>query len=62
MAEATDTFPRIHGDTLKQYVIDVFTSFGMRQWDAEISADILVESLPYPFSLLRAIIRVVQRS
>jgi LDH2 family malate/lactate/ureidoglycolate dehydrogenase len=44
MAEATDTFPRIHGDALKQCVIDIFTSFGMRQWDAEISADILVES------------------
>lgn len=44
MAEATDTFPRIHGDALKQYVIDVFTAFGMRRADAEISAEILVES------------------
>jgi LDH2 family malate/lactate/ureidoglycolate dehydrogenase len=46
MAEYDDIadFPRIHSDVLKRYVIDVLTSFGMRQWDAEISADILVES------------------
>jgi L-2-hydroxycarboxylate dehydrogenase (NAD+) len=44
MAEYDEDFPRIHGDHLKQYVIDVFTSFGMRHEDASISADILVES------------------
>ena len=44
MAEHDEDFPRIHSDHLKQYVIDVFTSFGMRQDDARISADILVES------------------
>ena len=44
MAEATGEFPRIHADALKQYVIDIFTSFGMRPWDATISAEILVES------------------
>lgn len=44
MAEHDEDFPRIHGDHLKQYVIDVFTSYGMRPDDARISADILVES------------------
>lgn len=44
MAEHDEDFPRIHGDNLKQYVIDVFTSYGMRPDDARISADILVES------------------
>lgn len=44
MAEHEEDFPRIHGDHLKQFVIDVFTSYGMRHEDASISADILVES------------------
>ena len=44
MAEHEEDFPRIHGDHLKQYVVDVFTSYGMREEDARISADILVES------------------
>ena len=44
MAEHEEDFPRIHGDHLKQFVIDVFMSYGMRAEDARISADILVES------------------
>lgn len=44
MAGYEDDFPRIHGDHLKQFVIDVFMSYGMREEDARISADILVES------------------
>ncbi|CAN5831540.1 Ldh family oxidoreductase [soil metagenome] len=44
MVEFDTDFPRITDEHLKQFVIDVFTSYGMRQWDAEISAEILVES------------------
>jgi LDH2 family malate/lactate/ureidoglycolate dehydrogenase len=44
MAELDDDFPRIPDEHLKQLVIDVFTTYGMRRWDAEISAEILVES------------------
>ena len=44
MVEFDTDFPRISDEHLKQFVIDVFTSYGMRQWDAEISAEILVES------------------
>ena len=44
MVEFDTDFPRISDEHLKTFVIDVFTSYGMRQWDAEISAEILVES------------------
>ncbi len=44
MVEFDTDFPRISDEHLKQFVIDVFTSYGMRDWDAEISAEILVES------------------
>ena len=44
MVEFDTDFPRITDEHLKQFVIDVFTSYGMRRWDAEISAEILVES------------------
>src|SRR3954463_11648151 len=44
MPELDPDTPRIPAELLKRYVIDVLQSFGMRPWDAEISADILVES------------------
>jgi len=44
MVEFDNDFPRIPDEHLKRFVIDVFTGYGMRQWDAEISAEILVES------------------
>ncbi len=40
----TADIPRIPADNLKQFVIDVFQHFGMREEDAHVSADILVES------------------
>lgn len=36
--------PRIPADHLKQFVIDVFCHYGMREDDARVSADVLVES------------------
>ena len=44
MVEFDADFPRIHADNLKQFVIDAFRHYGMREEDAAISADILVES------------------
>lgn len=44
MAEYDADFPRIPAEHLKQFVIDVFTHYGMKEEDARISADILVES------------------
>lgn len=44
MVEFDTDFPRIPDEHLSQFVVDVFTSYGMRQWDAEISAEILVAS------------------
>lgn len=39
MVEFDTDFPRISDKRLKQFVIDVFASYGMRQWDAKISAE-----------------------
>lgn len=44
MAETGDGGPRIDGDVLKQFTIDVLASYGMDAEDARISADVLVES------------------
>ncbi|RIK39180.1 MAG: oxidoreductase [Chloroflexi bacterium] len=43
-AHQGDDGPRIHAEALKQFVIDVLESYGMRAEDARISADVLVES------------------
>jgi len=36
--------PRVHAEHLKQFVVDVFETLGMRPEDAHVSAEILVES------------------
>lgn len=44
MVGTTDEGPRVHAEALRQFVIDILRSFGMRDADARISADVLVES------------------
>jgi len=42
--EAEDDVPRIPGETLRDWVVDIFETCGLAREDGEIAADILVES------------------